>query len=186
MKIPDLCVEAPAPSAHSLTPPQKLRRLRPRSFRPSRKGRVGRLWQRISVSGHAPIGCSQSQAWLATGLRLASEAFLLPVGPAPSATPGQRAWALALSAGLAAGLIAWAGGEATLIPETGAGTRGGNTRSTTVAMKASPTTRSSPISNGCGCALRAKSVAGSRRCHVWPWRLNRGVPSHRRTQRASR
>jgi hypothetical protein len=49
-------------------------------------------------------------------------------GAAPSASPGHRAWALALSAGLAAGLIAWAIGEATLIPETGAGTRGGNTR----------------------------------------------------------
>ena len=49
-------------------------------------------------------------------------------GAAPSARPGRRAWALALSAGLAAGLIAWAGGEATLIPETGAGTRGGKAR----------------------------------------------------------
>jgi hypothetical protein len=46
-------------------------------------------------------------------------------GPAPATTIAPvasspvRTWALALSAGLAAGLVAWAVGEATLIPEAG-------------------------------------------------------------------
>lgn len=49
-------------------------------------------------------------------------------GTGPSALPRPGMWARVLSVGLAAGLIAWACGEAAMIPETGAGTRGGNTR----------------------------------------------------------
>jgi hypothetical protein len=49
-------------------------------------------------------------------------------GTGPSAIPRPWMWALVLSVGLAAGLIAWACGEAARIPETGAGTRGGNPR----------------------------------------------------------
>jgi hypothetical protein len=44
---------------------------------------------------------------------------------APAANSEIHAYVLALSAGLAAGLIAWAIGEALLVPETGMGSRGG-------------------------------------------------------------
>lgn len=46
----------------------------------------------------------------------------------PAASSRLRSWVLALAAGLTAGLFAWAVGEATMIPETGAGTRGGGRR----------------------------------------------------------
>ena len=40
-------------------------------------------------------------------------------GAAPVASSRIRMWALALAAGLAAGVIAWAIGEATIMPEMG-------------------------------------------------------------------
>jgi hypothetical protein len=42
-----------------------------------------------------------------------------PSATAPEANSAVRAWALALAAGLVAGVVAWAIGEATLVPEAG-------------------------------------------------------------------
>jgi len=50
-------------------------------------------------------------------------------GAASVASWGIRTWALALAAGLATGVIAWAIGEAALIPDSGLARRQGNINS---------------------------------------------------------
>jgi hypothetical protein len=58
----------------------------------------------------------------------ASGEFVGEGGPAPAAGSETWPWVLTLAVGLAAGLIAWACGEAALIPEIAVGGRGGGVR----------------------------------------------------------